>query len=294
MIEIGRFRIERVEESVLREPVALFADWDPDAVEPIRDWFVGDYYDPGDDSFATSIHSWLVRDGARTILIDTGGGNDKPRPASPRFDMCAIPFLDRLAEKGVAPEDVTHVLLTHLHVDHVGWNTRLVDGDWVPTFPNATYVMTERELERRDPARGAAEAPEAANLPYLDSVAPLLDGRAKVEVVQGDEADWLPGIGFEPVPGHAPGMMAVRLRDDGDEALFVADVMHQPIQVYNPGWSSRYCEDKDLATETRRRVLDAAARSGALILPAHFGGTHCGHVRRAGDGYAWEPSAVMP
>ncbi|MGR3493650.1 MBL fold metallo-hydrolase [Citreimonas sp.] len=293
MIRIGRFEIERVEEIVLREPKALYKDWDEARVAPIADWFVGDYYDPQDGTFATSIHSWLVRDGDRTILIDTGGGNGKPRPASPRFDGLDLPFLERLAEKGVRPEDVDLVLLTHLHVDHVGWNTRLDNGDWVPTFPNATYVMTEIEREWRDPERGAKGKPAEPTYPFVDSVKPVLD-HATVEIVRGDEIDYLPGISFVPVPGHAPGMMAVRLQDAGEEALFIADVMHQPIQVYNPGWSSKYCEDPDLATETRAKILAHAADTGCLILPAHFGGTHCGYVRRDGDGYAYEPSRVAP
>ncbi|WP_237065403.1 MBL fold metallo-hydrolase [Loktanella sp. M215] len=294
MLRIGRFEIERVEEVVLREPKALFAAWDEARVDPIRDWFVGDYYDPEDGSFATSIHTWLVRDGDTTILIDTCGGNHKPRPASPRFDGVDLPFLDRLAEKGVTPESVGYVLLTHLHVDHVGWNTRLEDGTWVPTFPNAKYVMTSIERDWRDPERGAKGKSEAPTYPFLDSVKPVLDNHSNVEIVTGDEEGYLPGIDFMPVPGHAPGMMGIRLRDGGDEALFIADVMHQPIQVSNPGWSSKYCENPDLATETRARVLAHAAHTGCLILPAHFGGTHCGYVRRDGDGYTYEPSKVMP
>ncbi|MGB3407667.1 MAG: MBL fold metallo-hydrolase [Jannaschia sp.] len=293
MIEIGRFTIERLEEVVLREHKSLYADWDERAVDPIRDWFVGDYYDPSDDSFATSIHTWIVRTGDQTILIDTGGGNDKPRPASPRFDMCDYPFLDRLAAKGIEPGDVDHVLLTHLHVDHVGWNTRLQDGAWVPTFPNALHVMTQIERDWRDPERGARGKPPEPTFPFVDSVKPILE-QATHRIVQGDETDFLPGIDFLPVPGHAPGMVAIRLRDAGQEALFIADVMHQPIQVHIPSWSSKYCEDKALATETRHRILAHAAETGCLILPAHFGGTHCGYVDGDGSGYAYRPSEIMP
>jgi glyoxylase-like metal-dependent hydrolase (beta-lactamase superfamily II) len=293
MIRIGRFTIERVEEIVLREHKSLYADWDEAAVDPIKSWFVGDYYSPEDDSFATSIHSWLVKDGDRTILIDTGGGNAKPRPASPRFDHLDIPFLERLAEKDVKPEDVDHVLLTHLHVDHVGWNTSLVHGEWVPTFSKATYVMTEVERDWRDPERGAKGKPAGATLPFVDSVAPVLE-KSRVELVRGDEKNFLPGIDFVPIPGHAPGMMGIRLKDGDAEALFIADVMHQPIQVYNPAWSSKYCEDRPLANKTRAEILEYAAASGCLILPAHFGGTHCGYVRKTGSGYVYEPSKIMP
>jgi len=295
MIRIGRFTIDRVEEIVLREPKELYADWDESAVDPIADWFVGPYYDPESGTFATSIHSWLVRDGERTIVIDTGGGNGKPRPASGRFDGLNQPYLEELAGKGVRPEEVTHVLLTHLHVDHVGWNTHRQGDAWVPTFTNARHVMTEVERDWRDPERGAAGKPEGPTLPFVDSVKPILDDdNVPVDLVKGDEQDFLPGISFMQVPGHAPGMMAVQVKDGDDEALFIADVMHQPIQIYNPDWSSRYCEDKEVATETRKRVLQHAAETGCLILPAHFGGTHCGYVRKDGAGYAFEASKIMP
>lgn len=294
MIRIGRFEIERVEEIVLREPKELFAGWSEEKVDPIRDWFVGDYYDPDDGSFATSIHSWLLRDGDTTILIDTGGGNAKPRPGSPRFDMLDLPFLDRLAEKGVKPEDVDYVLLTHLHVDHVGWNTRLKNDEWVPTFPNAEYVMTQVERDWRDPEKGAKNKPEAATYPFTDSVKPILDSDVAVGIVEGNETEYLPGIDFIPIPGHAPGMMGIKVRDGGDEALFIADVMHQPIQVYNPEWSSKYCEDPVLATETRSKILEHAAETGCLLLPAHFGGSHCGYIRRNGTGYEYVASEITP
>ncbi|MFT6676938.1 MAG: glyoxylase-like metal-dependent hydrolase (beta-lactamase superfamily II) [Sulfitobacter sp.] len=294
MIRIGRFEIERVEEVMLREPKALFSQWDESRVDEIRDWFVGDYYDPEDGSFATSIHTWLVRDGDTTILIDTCGGNDKPRPASPRFDMLDLPFLDRLAAKGVPPESVDYVLLTHLHVDHVGWNTKLENGTWVPTFPNAKYVMTQIERDWRDPERGAKGKAEAPTYPFTDSVKPILDSAVEVEIVQGDEIGYLPGIDFVPVPGHAPGMMGIKLQDGDEQALFIADVMHQPIQVYNPAWSSKYCESPEMATKTRANILEHAAETGCLILPAHFGGSHCGYIRRKGTGYIYEPSTIMP
>ena len=293
MIDIGRFTIERIEETTFREDTSLFPDWDDAAVAPIEDWFVGDYFDPKDKTFAMSVHSWLVRDGGTTILIDAGIGNGKPRPMAPRFDRLDTPFLDRLRGKGVRPEDVDYVMLTHLHPDHVGWNTVMRDDAWVPTFPNATYVMTETERYLRDPADGAKDRPAPATLPFLDSVSPVL-ARGNVRLVEGNEADFLPGLDFVPLPGHAPGMMGIRLRGTGQEALFVADVLHQPIQVLNPAWSSKFCEDRDLARQTREDVLHRAAETGCLVLPSHFGGTHCGYVRRDGDGYAYEPSRIAP
>nr|WP_231710286.1 MBL fold metallo-hydrolase [Roseibium limicola] len=235
----------------------------------------------------------MVKGPDLTILIDTGSGNTKDRPLSPRFAGLDTPYLERLKAAGVAPEDVDYVLLTHLHIDHVGWNTVLSDGKWVPTFPNATYVMTRTDREAKDPLIGAKEKPAGAVLPFVDSVKPLLE-QATVKLVEGDEQNFLPGIDFIKTPGHAVGQMAIRLRDEGEEALFIADVMHQPIQVYNPEWSSKFCEDGVLARETRKSILSYAAENGCLILPAHFGGTHCGYIEKTAEGYAYRPSDVMP
>ena len=294
MIKVGRFEIAPVEEIVVDEPSSLFPDWDPAVLEEVGAWYDEAYYDADRDVFFSTIQSWLVRDGATTMLIDTCSGNAKPRSAFPRFDRLDEPYLERLAQAGASPEDIDLVILTHLHVDHVGWNTRLVDGRWRATFPNATYVMTGIERDARDPERGAASAPPERTVPFQDSIRPILDGEALVDIVRGDEADYRPGVSFQPVPGHAPGMMAVRLEDQGQQALFVADVIHQPIQALRPEWSSKYCEDKPLAVDTRRRVLEQAAETGCLVLPSHFGGSHCGYVRRDGAGYVWEPRPLGP
>lgn len=293
MIRIGRYEIHRIEDLVVREHKSLYADWEDAALQPLGAWFFDGYYDRSDESFATSIHSWLIKGPDHTILVDTGSGNGKPRPLSPRFANLNTPFLENLKAAGVGPEDVDFVLLTHLHIDHVGWNTVLRDGAWVPTFSNATYVMTQTERDAKDPMIGARTRPEGATLPFVDSVRPILEG-AKVQLVAGNELGFLPGIDFLPTPGHAAGQMAIRLRDQGDEALFIADVLHQPIQVYKPEWSSKFCEDGALATVTRKQILAHAAETGCLILPAHFGGTHCGYVERAGDGYSFRPSEIMP
>lgn len=292
MIRLGRAEIHRIEEIVLREDSSLFREWEKRIGEAYRDLLVPHCYDPDTDTFASSIHAWLVKLDGLTILIDTVGGNGKPRPASPRFDRLDQPFLENLASAGATPEDVDYVLLTHLHVDHVGWNTFLVDGRWVPTFPNAVYVMTRTERDWRDPEMGASGKPEAATLPFRDSVRPVLE-QAKVRIVEGDE-QLLDGIDFIKIPGHAPGMMGVRLRSEGREALFVADVMHQPIQVHYPSWNSKYCEDGDTARETRARILDYCADKDILVLPAHFGAPHCGYVVREGDGYGFRPADQMP
>ncbi|MDA8252345.1 MAG: MBL fold metallo-hydrolase [Rhodospirillales bacterium] len=292
MIPVGQFRITRIEEILLAEPSSLFAEWRPEIAAEHRDWLTRSFYDPDTDCFVTSIHSWLLQTPRHTILIDTCGGNARLRPASPRFDRLDQPYLQRLAAAGVQPDDVDIVINTHLHIDHVGWNTRR-DGDaWVPTFRNATYFLSRIERHLRDPREGAAHRPPATHLPFLDSVQPILDA-GKAVLLAGDEK-LAEGIDLMRVPGHAPGQFAVRVRSDGNEALFIADVMHQPLQVYFPTWNSKYCEDPDLARRTRIEVLEHCAEHRSLILPGHFGAPHCGRVERRGDRFTFVLSGAMP
>jgi glyoxylase-like metal-dependent hydrolase (beta-lactamase superfamily II) len=292
MLSIGDFEITRVEEVVLHEPTTLFAGWTDDVLERHRGLLVPNFFDAQAHAFYASIHSYLIKSPDKTILIDTCGGNDKPRPASPRFDHLNIPWLDRLKAAGATPEQVDTVICTHLHVDHVGWNTRLVDGQWVPTFPNAKYVFPRVEVEWRDPKRGAADKPPATHHVFLDSVLPILDA-GKAVLVESNEK-WTDEIDFMPTPGHAPGQMAVRLRTGGEEVVFVADIMHQPVQVYHPEWSSKFCENPELATKTRLRMFDYLSDNNSLFFPAHFGFPHGGYIGRRGDGYAFTPSERDP
>lgn len=292
MIEIGDFRISRVEELVLDEDVSLLKHFGEATVAEHGEWLIPDFYNPERNCFYSMIHSWILRTPDKTIVIDTAGGDDKDRPLSPRFHHNKTGFLERLATAGVEPDDVDMVLLTHLHVDHVGWNTRLQDGAWVPTFPNAEYVATATELEVRDPKRGAAEKPPASWNTYLDSVQPIVDA-GQMRVVEGTETI-VPGVDLVPLPGHAPGMVGIRVRSGGKEALFIADAMHQPIQIYHPEWSSKYCENPQLADETRAKMLKYAADEGALILPAHFVAPYCAYVRSGPNGYVFDRPGETP
>jgi glyoxylase-like metal-dependent hydrolase (beta-lactamase superfamily II) len=291
LIRLGEFEISRVEESVLDEDVSLLKFWSGDTLRENR-WMVPHFYNEERGVFFSVIQTWIVRTPQRTIVIDTSGGNDKDRPLSPRFHQKHTDFPARLAAAGVVPDKVDQVILTHLHVDHVGWNTRLKGGKWVPMFPNAEHVVSEIELEARDPERGAASKPPGSWNVYNDSVKPVLEA-GLVRLVKGTE-NLAPGIDLMPTPGHAPGQMAVRLRSGGKEALFIADVMHNPIQISHPDWNSKYCENQDMAAETRARVLRHAAEHGSLILPGHFGAPHCGYVRQGAGGYVFEPSDELP
>jgi len=263
-------------------PDFLFPDWDAAVLQEHRGLMVPDCFSEAEGKFIASIHSWLVRTRHHTILIDTCAGNGKHRPATPRFHMLDTPYLARLAAAGVAPEQVDFVLCTHLHADHSGWNTRLLDGRWVPTFPNARYVFSKAEQDHWSGPAGK----EGFNAGvYEDSVLPVVEsGQALVIDGAGGVGD---GLLFEPTPGHSPGHVAVRLQDGGREALFSSDVMHQPLQIFRPDWNSRFCIDAGQARASRRWLLDTAVERQATVFTAHFGSSSAGHVCRHGDGFGW-------
>ena len=285
MIVLGDTRIQRVEEQfgVGFLPDFLFPDWDPAVLEEHRAWMIPACFDEGQGRFIASVHSWLIDTGKLRILIDTCGGNDKERPMLERFHRKNHPYLANLQAAGVEPEQIDYVLCTHLHADHCGWNTRLVDGRWVPTFPNARYVFSAAE---RDFWSGTAgQGGFNANV-YEDSVLPILEA-GLAEVIDGEHAVG-DHLHFHPTPGHSAGHMAIRLLAGGQEAVFSGDIMHQPIQIYRPEWNSRFCEHAADARAARRWLLEHCADRNALLLPAHFAGSFAGHVSRRGDQFDWQ------
>jgi glyoxylase-like metal-dependent hydrolase (beta-lactamase superfamily II) len=237
----------------------------PDAVARHHDWIKPHFFDERTGDIGSRIQSYVVRTPGHTVVIDTGVGNDKHRDGSPVWHLRKGSYLDDLAAVGVKPEDVDHVILTHLHVDHVGWNTRLVDGDWVPTFPRAKYLIVGEEWEFwQHERRHHAEAAVLLD----DSVAPIIDaGRAGLVDATHVIDEYL---SFEPWPGHTPGHAAVRLRTNRGEVVFCGDLMHRVVQVAEPQWNSRFCSDGPRAAASRREFIDRHADTGTLICAAHF------------------------
>ena len=288
---IGDVEVLRVEEMLTPgyEPGFLFPDYDAEVLLQHPQLAQPNFFHGDSGKLMSSMHSWLLRVGERIILIDTACGNDKVRsyPAFARFHMLHLPYLDRLAECGVRPEDVTLVINTHLHVDHVGWNTRLEGGRWVPTFPNARYIMGRAELAHwRDPEGGLRVHPMGAEV-IADSVDPVIEA-GLVDLIDYRE-EILPGITVQAVSGHTAGQMAVRVHSRGQTALFTGDTFHQPMQVYRPDWSSRFCERPDVANATRRALFEEAAETDAVLFPAHAGVPHAGRVARDASGFRFVP-----
>ena len=263
-------------------PRFLFPDWDPRVLDEHKAMMIPACFDVTEGRFIASIHTWVLRTRHHTILIDCCAGNHKNRPGLPRFHQLNLPFLERLAEAGVSPDAVDYVMCTHLHVDHCGWNTRLVDGRWVPTFPNAKYVFSKAEY---DHWRGPAGREGFNAGVYEDSVLPVVaSGQAEIVDGEGEVGD---GLTFHPTPGHSIGHVAIRLANAGCCGLFSGDIMHQPLQVFRPDWNSAFCEDPTLARTSRRWLLEQAADSGATVFTAHFAASSAGRVTRRGGRFDW-------
>jgi glyoxylase-like metal-dependent hydrolase (beta-lactamase superfamily II) len=228
------------------------------------------------------VHSFVVETGDLTLLVDTGIGNDKPRDGGPPFHMLQTGFLEDLAAAGFKPEAVDLVLCTHLHVDHVGWNTRLLDGRWVPTFPRARYLVVREEW-----THWAAQADEGARTIMADSVRPVLEA-GLVDLVAPDHRI-SPELSLWPTPGHTPGHVSLHLSAGGREAVITGDLMHHPIQCAEPDWASRFCTDPEAARRTRRAFLARCAEQDLLVLGTHFHAETAGRVVRHGE--AWRFTA---
>ena len=249
----------------------------PEAVAAHYSWLKPHFFDEATGDLGSRIQTFVVKTPEHTVLIDTCVGNDKSREGSALWHMRNGAYLDDLAAAGVTPAAVDVVVCTHLHVDHVGWNTRLVDGRWEPTFPKATYVFAGEEWEYWRHEKDMCIA---------DSVVPVVDaGRARLVGSDHVVDRWLR---FEPTPGHTPGHVCVRLTTTAGEAVFSGDLMHRVVQVAEPQWSSRFCYDGKRAARTRRKFIERHADTGTLILAAHF--PRAGKIVRADDGHRFVPA----
>jgi glyoxylase-like metal-dependent hydrolase (beta-lactamase superfamily II) len=279
---VGDATVTKVTEQIFSlKTDLLFSDFQPSVLEEHRSWLTGDHIDASEENLLLSIHTWVVRHAGRTILVDTASGNHKDRPFSAIFHQLNSPYLERLEAAGVQPQDVDIVLLTHLHVDHVGWNTRLENARWVPTFPNARYVLPTIEREFFSTPAG-----QKRYMVFEDSVMPVIKA-GLVDEVGAEGGQYLPGIVFHPTPGHSVGHMSIEITSAGETALFSGDVWHHPLQAYQPGWSSVFCADKDRAKVSRRWFLEHADQTGAHVFTSHFAGSSAGTVQADGGGFRW-------
>ena len=283
-IAIGDISVAWVPEVVNRpyDPTFFFPDFSSEAIEPHLPWLAPRFFDIDRNRFILNTHTYIVRTGHHTVVVDTCLGNDKVRRHYPHLDKRQGSYLDDLKAVGVNVADVDIVLCTHLHIDHVGWNTRLENGRWLPTFPNARYVMSRRELEFA--TQEAKTKPHLADGSFEDSVLPIVDaGRA--DLIDGTHA-LADGLVIAPTPGHTPGHIVLTLDSRGQAGVLSGDLVHNPVQYALPDWNSAFCHDGTVARTTRRAFLERYSDTGTIILPGHFPaptagriGAHGGHFR---------------
>jgi glyoxylase-like metal-dependent hydrolase (beta-lactamase superfamily II) len=234
-----------------------------------------------------SIHALVVDTPTKRIIVDTCVGNDRNRAAWGHYGNLQTTFLSDLERAGFARESFHVVLCTHLHVDHVGWNTMLVDGNWVPTFPKAKYLLNKTEYEYWAAPPGMPKEnsfEHVQQLTFSDSVKPVFDA-GLVELVEGtysvcDE------VTLVPTAGHSPGHVSVRICSHGEEALITGDMTHHPSQLAHVDWGIPFIDfDSDQATKTRERIFSQVADKPILLIGTHWAGVTAGTVKRSGDAF---------
>lgn len=232
------------------------------------------------DQLLLSIHALLVEAPGLRLVVDTCIGNDKPRGLVGGRAL-STRFLDQMAQAGWSRESVDAVVCTHLHVDHVGWNTMLVDGRWVPTFPNARYLFGEVEY-----AHWNAEEDAEQQQILEDSVRPIL-AAGLAEFVPLDHRI-SPEISLIPSTGHTPGHVSVLIASKGERAVITGDMTHHPCQMAHPDWAPPFDVDSAASTATRRRLFAEWADEPVLVIGTHYAGPSAGRIRRDGEAFRFE------
>ena len=224
-----------------------------------------------------TIRSWLLQQKGRLILVDSCVGANKNRPNHPSWhNRSGKEWLRALSKAGFKPEDIDIVMCTHLHADHVGWNTRLENGSWVPTFPNAQYLCGKTEFSYWEGISNTLDKHGS----FADSVLPLIEN-GKMGFVE-DQDEVANGLSVQLSPGHTPGHLSL---NSVNGAVFCGDIIHSPIQLKFPELSTAFCSDMALARTTRENLLDKVAEENSFLIPAHFPNPGWTKIGKSGKGY---------
>jgi glyoxylase-like metal-dependent hydrolase (beta-lactamase superfamily II) len=280
----GDLTIHRIieQEATFLPALELLPGLSPELLAENRPWMRKPDAIDASDVLIMCFQSYVVKTPHHTILVDSCIGNDKPRPLRPKWNMKTDDvYICALAAAGFSVTDIDFVMCTHLHVDHVGWNTRLENGRWVPTFPNARYVFGKQEFDYWTEQHAKAAVPA-----FGDSVLPVVEA-SKAEIVDNDYA-----IGDHtrilPTPGHTPGHVAFTFGRGKDDAVFCGDLMHTPLQTRYPELSVKFDVDQTQAAVTRRAFLERYCDTETLCCTAHFPSPSTGKIRRLGNGFSCE------
>ena len=276
---IGDVTITRVLEFVL--PVVYYEKYPfmrearPAALRKIP-WLYPDFVGE-DDELLISIHALLVQTADFNLLVDTCVGNDKPRKITANESL-HTEFLNDLATAGCERKSIDYVVCTHLHVDHVGWNTMKVGDGWQPTFPNARYLIGREEFEYWSNSDSEDQIPVME-----DSVTPIFEAGLADLVATDHQIS--PEIRLLPTTGHTPGHVSVLIESQGEKAMITGDMMHHPCQIARPDWTVSFDEDSAAAASSRKAVLAEVADSSVLVIGTHFATPTAGKVVSDGDSY---------
>jgi glyoxylase-like metal-dependent hydrolase (beta-lactamase superfamily II) len=282
---VGDFTVHRIieQEATFLPAQDALPTLTPELLAENRAWLQKAGALDANDTLILCFQSYIIKTPHHTILIDSCIGNDKPRPLRPKWNMKTDDaYMRALAASGFSVGDIDFVMCTHLHVDHVGWNTRLENGRWVPTFPKARYVFGKNEFDY-----WSNENAKAAVAPFGDSVLPVVEAN-KAEIVDNDFSIG-DHIRILPTPGHTPGHVAITLGRSKDDAVFAGDLIHTPLQLRYPDLSPRFDVDPAQAATTRRNFLERYCDTDTLCCTAHFPSPSTGKIRRHGNGFSCEP-----
>jgi glyoxylase-like metal-dependent hydrolase (beta-lactamase superfamily II) len=290
---VGDIEIHKVNEIA---DMALEADWlfpgiKDELIDAHRHWLGPKLVDPVGSRLHLSFHSYVIRTRHHVILVDTCNGNHKQRPSMMAWNDMNTPYLENLAAIGVKPEDVDFVMCTHLHADHVGWNTCLKNGQWVPTFPRARYLFARVEYEHLIAQHRSNPASPVNRGAFADSVLPVVEhGLADmIELDHVIDRELGDNIWLSPACGHTVGHVFVNVGDHGRaRAVFTGDVIHHPIQFAEPALANLADFDKQQAYETRLGLMKRYADTDVRIMTGHFPSPTCGHIISHGDQFRFK------
>jgi glyoxylase-like metal-dependent hydrolase (beta-lactamase superfamily II) len=276
--QVGRVKITRVVEMDLPVPAAAIEKATPSELRKLP-WLYPHFVSADDGTLHMSVHALLVEAPGLRLVVDTCVGNDRAREISGDVPL-STPFLEHMAQAGWSRDSVDAVICTHLHVDHVGWNTMLENGRWMPTFPKARYLIGRHEYEWMLTVDDAEQQAMMG-----DSIRPILDA-GLMELVEQDQVI-SPEIRLTPSIGHTPGHVSVLIESDGQRAAVTGDIAHHPCQIAHPDWT---LGDYDVTTaiDTRARLFGAWADEPVLVIGTHFAAPTAGHVVRDGDTLRFE------
>ena len=286
-IQVGNIEVSQIveTEAPFKAPLEFFPECTTDMLDTQKSWLQPRFLDPVSGQLIFAIQSYLLQTKHHNILIDSCVGEHKTRAYSPDWNLRSnTSYLARLAATGLSPDSIDYVLCTHLHPDHVGWNTKLVDGRWVPTFRNAKYLFskTEHEFWKTKSLKHPTKYDDGC---FQDSVLPIEE--AGQALIVPDNHSLNDEVALSPSPGHTPGHTSVTLQSNGEHAVFSGDLMHSVLQCVYPDLVSQACFDKELARQTRKRFLQLACESQTQVFTAHFPSPSNGYIKPSGETYSF-------